>query len=63
MFEKLFNGVRQKQVCPSPRNTDTTAHATPVERPRSTQSSRYLDQDADKYGLSDRENSWIAAIM
>jgi hypothetical protein len=43
-FEKLFNGVREKQVCPFPQKADTTAHATSVERDRSTQSRGHLDQ-------------------
>jgi hypothetical protein len=44
MFESLFNGVREKQVCPFPRKADTTAHAPSVERDRSTQFRGHLDQ-------------------
>ncbi|KAN0132228.1 Cytochrome P450 [Lactarius tabidus] len=47
MFESLFNGVREKQ-------------SKGLDRPSLVGT---LIKDADKYGLSDRENSWVAAIM
>ena len=44
VFENLFNSVREKQVCPFPRKSETMAHATSVERHGSTQYRGNLDQ-------------------
>ncbi|KAH9049792.1 cytochrome P450 [Lactarius deliciosus] len=46
-FESLFNSVREKM-------------SRGIDRPSLVGT---LIKDAEKYGLSDRENSWIAAIM
>ena len=48
MFESLFNGVREKQVCLCFMKPDTIVHATSVERHRSPQSRRHLDQGCRK---------------
>ncbi|KAH9035788.1 cytochrome P450 [Lactarius pseudohatsudake] len=47
MFESLFNSVREKM-------------SKGIDRPSLVGT---LIKDAEKYGLSDRENSWVAAIM
>ncbi|KAH9058060.1 cytochrome P450 [Lactarius vividus] len=47
MFESLFNSVREKM-------------SKGIDRPSLV---RTLIKDAERYGLSDRENSWVAAIM
>ncbi|KAH9035792.1 cytochrome P450 [Lactarius pseudohatsudake] len=47
MFESLFNSVREKM-------------SRGIDRPSLVGS---LIKDADKYGLSDRESSWVAATM
>ncbi|KAH9030399.1 cytochrome P450 [Lactarius hengduanensis] len=47
MFESLFNSVREKM-------------SKGIDRPSLV---RTLIKDAEKYGLSGRENSWVAAIM
>ncbi|KAH8990412.1 cytochrome P450 [Lactarius hatsudake] len=47
MFESLFNGVREKL-------------SKGIDRPSLAGT---LIKDAEKYGLSDRESSWVAALM
>jgi hypothetical protein len=63
MFESLFNGVREKQVCHFPQKFGAMAYVPQskgLDRPSLVGT---LIKDADKYGLSARENSWVAAIM
>ena len=63
MFESLFNGVREKQVCPFLGNLTlrlTLLQSKGMDRPSIAGT---LIKDADRYGLSDQENAWVAAAL
>ena len=63
MFEGFFNSVREKQVCPffgKPTLRLTLLQSKGMDRPSFMGT---LIKNADKYGLSDRENAWLAGLM
>jgi hypothetical protein len=63
MFENLFNSVNEKLVCLLSQPDEallTLVQSKGIDRPSLVGS---LIKDADRYGLSSRENSWLAATM
>ena len=64
MFEGLFNSVRERLVCLNLSSSHQTVLMGPQSKGIDCPSlAGSLIKDADKYGLSPLENSWLAATL